>query len=100
MNGIYKHFKGNEYQVYGECLDENGEKFILYKPLYNDLGYWIREYNMFFEKIKRDDNIVDRFKVINFNDNFIKEDFILATHSESLERLKIKKISRNKFTII
>lgn len=100
MNGIYRHFKGNEYQVYGKCVDSSNKWFVLYKPLYNDSGLWIRDYDMFFEKVERDGNSFDRFSLVKSNEDFLDEDVLSAKHSETLERFKIKKVSKNEYSVI
>lgn len=40
MKGIYKHFKGNEYEVIGEALEHcTGINYVLYKQLYAPFGF-------------------------------------------------------------
>ncbi len=95
IKGMYKHFKGNEYEVFGTYFNENdGLDYIVYKPLYNDSGFWIRPYDMFFEKVDRDGNTFDRFQFIKKTDNVLDIDFIVAKHSETLDefRINVKKI--------
>lgn len=90
MNGKYKHFKGNEYQVVGECFRDN-ERFILYKPLYNDSGYWIRPYEMFFETIEREGKTFRRFELIEESFDSFEENEIVVTDSENLEKFRVIK---------
>ena len=61
--GIYKHYKGNLYEV----LDlgrhsETEEWFVIYKTLYGDFSTWIRPYEMFVEMLKIDGKLVNRFE--------------------------------------
>ena len=50
--GLYRHYKGNEYEVLGVVRhSETLEPLVLYRPLYNDSGLWVRPYAMFFEEV-------------------------------------------------
>lgn len=63
--GIYKHFKGNRYQVLQVARhSETMEEFVVYKALYGDQGIWIRPLAMFDETIERDGVMVKRFQLI------------------------------------
>jgi hypothetical protein len=47
--GRYRHYKGGEYEVVGVVRhSETLEALVLYRPLYNDSGLWVRPYDMFF----------------------------------------------------
>jgi hypothetical protein len=53
--GRYRHYKGGEYEVLGVARhSETLEPMVLYRPLYNDSGLWVRPYAMFFEEIEVD----------------------------------------------
>ncbi len=98
--GFYEHFKGNQYKVIGLCENmENDEKYVLYMPLYNDSGFWLREYGMFFEKIERDGSVFDRFKLIASTDDEFSETNIIATHSETLEKHKIVMVEKGLYKL-
>lgn len=46
--GRYRHYKGGEYEVVGVVRhSETLEAMVLYRPLYNDSGLWVRPYDMF-----------------------------------------------------
>ncbi|OIO29216.1 DUF1653 domain-containing protein [Candidatus Nomurabacteria bacterium CG_4_10_14_0_2_um_filter_30_12] len=63
--GRYKHFKGGEYEVMGIAKhSETLEDFVIYKPLYNHKGLWIRPLSMFLETIIFDGKKVERFQKI------------------------------------
>jgi len=50
--GRYRHYKGNEYEVLGVVRhSETPAPLVLYRPLYNDSGLWVRPYAMFFEEV-------------------------------------------------
>ena len=46
--GLYRHYKGSEYEVLGVVRhSESLEPMVLYRPLYNESGLWVRPYAMF-----------------------------------------------------
>lgn len=60
--GRYRHYKGGEYQVHGVVRhSETLEALVLYTPLYNSTGLWVRPYAMFFEEIEVQGRIQPRF---------------------------------------
>jgi hypothetical protein len=63
--GLYRHYKGAEYQVLDLVLhSETEELLVLYKPLYGDKNLWVRPFDMFLEKVTLNDQLIDRFKWI------------------------------------
>lgn len=51
--GRYRHYKGGEYEVIGVVRhSESLEPMVLYRPLYNDSGSWVRPLAMFVEQIE------------------------------------------------
>lgn len=63
--GIYKHFKGNRYEVLDVVRhSETQEDHVLYKALYGEGGLWIRPLDMFIETIERDGRSIKRFELI------------------------------------
>ena len=48
--GRYRHYKGGEYEVIGVARhSETQEPLVVYRPLYNASGLWVRPHAMFFE---------------------------------------------------
>ena len=63
--GIYKHYKGNLYEVLTTAQhSETEEWMVVYKALYGEEGNWVRPYEMFVEKVEVDGEIVDRFAFV------------------------------------
>lgn len=63
--GIYKHFKGNRYEVLDVVRhSETQEDHVLYKALYGEGGLWIRPLDMFIETIERDGRRIKRFELV------------------------------------
>ena len=47
--GRYRHYKGGESEVVGVARhSETLEPLVIYRPLYNDSGSWVRPHAMFF----------------------------------------------------
>lgn len=60
--GHYRHFKGGEYEVLAVAThSETGEKLVVYRPLYNDSGWWVRPLAMFLDTVTLADRTVPRF---------------------------------------
>ncbi len=60
--GRYRHFKGGEYEVLGMAHhSETEEELVVYRPLYNDSGLWVRPAAMWCETVERDGRIRPRF---------------------------------------
>ncbi len=63
--GIYRHFKGNEYEVvaiakHSETLDD----YIVYRALYGEQGLWVRPLKMFAEEVEINGKKMPRFRHI------------------------------------
>lgn len=50
--GRYRHYRGGEYEVMAVARhSETLEAVVVYRPLYNDSGWWVRPYAMFVENV-------------------------------------------------
>ncbi|HYC80101.1 MAG TPA: DUF1653 domain-containing protein [Candidatus Binatia bacterium] len=66
--GIYRHFKGGEYQVFGVCRhSETEEEMVIYQHLYGDYTWWVRPLSMFTENVERDGYSGPRFVFVAQN---------------------------------
>jgi hypothetical protein len=60
--GRYRHYKGGEYEVLGTVRhSETLQALVLYRPLYNSSGDWVRPHAMFFEDVLLDGVLQPRF---------------------------------------
>ncbi|MDN3921855.1 DUF1653 domain-containing protein [Roseateles violae] len=60
--GRYRHYKGGDYEVIGVARhSETLEPLVVYRPLYQDSGLWIRPYEMFCGSLEVDGRLVRRF---------------------------------------
>jgi hypothetical protein len=65
-NGIYKHYKGGEYDVIGIAShSESLEKMVIYKHLGDDGELWVRPLKMFTEIVIVEGEKIPRFRKIN-----------------------------------
>jgi len=63
--GRYRHYKGGEYEVVGVARhSESLEALVVYRPLYNDSGLWVRPHAMFFEDVLIDGKLQPRFTLL------------------------------------
>jgi hypothetical protein len=63
--GRYRHYKGGEYEVIGVARhSETHETLVVYRPLYNATGWWVRPHSMFFETVVIDGAPQPRFTPI------------------------------------
>ena len=60
--GRYRHYKGGEYDVIGVARhSETLEPLVVYRPLDNDSGWWLRPHAMFFGTLTVEGVPVQRF---------------------------------------
>ena len=63
--GLYKHYKGNLYEVIMTAQhSETEEWMVVYRTMYGDKGMWVRPYNMFVEKVEVNGKMLDRFEKV------------------------------------
>ncbi len=64
--GRYRHYKGFEYEVIGVARhSETLEALVVYRPLYNQTGLWVRPYAMFFEEVEHEGRRQARFALLD-----------------------------------
>lgn len=50
--GRYRHYKGGLYEVIGVARhSETHEPLVVYRPLHNESGWWVRPHAMFFGQV-------------------------------------------------
>ncbi|WP_210394867.1 DUF1653 domain-containing protein [Motiliproteus sediminis] len=60
--GLYRHYKGNDYEVLGVARhSETEEPLVVYRALYGERGLWVRPLAMFAETLILDGKLVRRF---------------------------------------
>lgn len=104
IRGVYKHFKGKNYEVMGEAFEPSTKiNYVFYKQLYSPFEFWIRPKEMFFDKKNVDGNMISRFvKVSDTPQNNLKDidvRNIKVNHSETKEIYKIIDIKDGYFFI-
>lgn len=58
----FRHFKGGRYMMIGTAFDsETMERMVLYRALYGKEALWVRPESMFFERIERQGQTINRF---------------------------------------
>ncbi len=63
--GIYRHYKGNLYQVLHTAQhSETEEALVVYRCLYGEYNVWVRPLTMFAESVEIDGKSVARFELI------------------------------------
>ena len=61
--GHYRHYKGGLYEVLGVARhSETTEPMVVYRPLYNATGWWVRPHAMFVEAVEIDCQLQPRFE--------------------------------------
>lgn len=63
--GIYEHYKGNRYEVFGVALHtETLEEMVVYQAHYGNHMLFVRPRSMFFENITIDGKKAPRFRCV------------------------------------
>ena len=65
QTGLYRHYKGREYRVFGLARhSETEEEMVVYQALYGDFGLWVRPLAMFLETVEVDGETLPRFALL------------------------------------
>ncbi|MBM9615998.1 DUF1653 domain-containing protein [Desulfobulbus rhabdoformis] len=68
--GRYRHYKGGDYEVLGVVRhSETLEPLVLYRPMYNATGLWVRPYAMFTEWVECEGQQKPRFSMVTLPKN-------------------------------
>lgn len=63
--GRYRHYKGGDYEVLGVARhSETLEPLVVYRPIYNASGWWVRPHAMFFGTLEVDGVTRRRFEPV------------------------------------
>lgn len=63
--GIYRHYKGNEYQVVAIARhSETEEEMVVYRCLYGDHSLWVRPLSLFRDTVFVDGREQPRFTLV------------------------------------
>ena len=63
--GIYRHYKGNEYEVLGVAShSEDLSPMVVYRALYGERALWVRPATMWNETVEKDGETFLRFTYI------------------------------------
>ena len=61
--GIYRHYKGQYYQVIGLAQhSETEENLVVYRALYGSYGLWVRPLKNFMDYVEVSDKLTPRFQ--------------------------------------
>lgn len=63
--GLYRHYKGNHYEVYGVARhSESEDELVVYRALYGEYGLWVRPLSMFVETVEINGVLQPRFAFV------------------------------------
>lgn len=69
QKGIYKHYKGNLYEVLMTARhSETEEWMVVYRALYGEKGVWVRPYEMFVDNVIFKGKAMKRFDYVENGD--------------------------------
>lgn len=64
-SGIYRHYKGNLYEVYGVAVhSETEERLVVYRALYGEYRLTARPETMFLEEVNFEGYVGPRFTLV------------------------------------
>ena len=65
QRGIYRHYKGNLYEVVDMARhSETEEWLVVYRALYGEYGLWVRPASLSIEMVAYDGQSIPRFQLI------------------------------------
>ena len=88
---FYRHYKNKPYKYLGLVRhSESLEELVLYETLYENPNgrIWVRPKEMFFEKIEKNHELIDRFKPVVFR--LTESEFIDQPQKKLIQDLAIK----------
>jgi hypothetical protein len=92
--GLYRHFKGNYYEVLGIAINDANERLVFYRQMYEPFGFWLRPEEMFFEAKDTEQGKVKRFKKIGDSTENIMGNVDISSlrirHSENEKTYQIR----------
>jgi hypothetical protein len=63
--GLYKHYKGDQYEVIGVAIHtETSERLVVYQAVDGDRGFFVRPMAMFLETVAVEGKKLPRFRKI------------------------------------
>lgn len=63
--GIYRHYKGKDYEVIGQAIhSETEEVLVVYRALYGAFSLFVRPKAMFLEEVEKERYKGPRFRLI------------------------------------
>lgn len=72
--GVYRHFKGNEYEVIGMANhSETLEQMVVYRAMYGERGLWVRPASMWSQTVQTPNGEVKRFAYIRDKNDEVSE---------------------------
>ena len=101
--------------MFCDAVDKNGEKFVLYQQQYGNRAFWIRPYDMFFDKVSIVDDSGASQTVFRFTPprkthapqeeikeltELIPKEEVSIKHSETEEQYVITSISRESGSVV
>jgi len=105
--GIYRHYKGNEYEVVGFAKhSETLEDMVIYKALYGKRGTWVRPLSMWDNSIEVDGKTVKRFEYCEDSKGYEKRNELTEAHRALMstltkcEKIDVEKLGKSQQTLL
>ena len=102
--GIYRHYKGNEYEVIGFAKhSETLEDMVIYKALCDEGGSWVRPLSMWENPIEIDGKIVKRFEFVgssNRNSELTEAHRALLSTLQKCEKINLDNLTASQRTLL